>query len=101
MPGFPPITDYWKYSEELNKDLSTLPISETMEKHICFPLPNFSGMNIYGTTILFVNRADMLDEFYVKKNKFYTKSWTEIGISLSLIKHGPFVQRSEDPNYSP
>lgn len=101
MGGFPPITDLIKFATEASKDPTVLPFAETLFKHQGVPLPDYSGMVLLGTTMVFVNRAELLEDFYVKKNMHYTKSWMEIGVTKVLIHNGPFVQRSEDPNYAP
>jgi len=55
------------------------------------PLPDYTGMILLGTTLVFVNKAELLEDFYVKKNMYYTKSLTEIGMNKPIMKHGPFV----------
>jgi len=57
-------------------------------------------MILFGTSLVFVNKAELLEEFYVKKNMHYTKSWMQVQNFRTLMQDGPFVQRSEDPKYS-
>jgi len=46
---------------------------------------------------MFVNKAELLEEFYVKKNMHYSKAWADIDLLTPLFRNGPLVQRSEDP----
>lgn len=101
MPGFPPITDLIKFATEASKDSTVLPFTETMSKYLGNPLPNFTAMVLLGTTLVFVNKAEILEDFYVKKNMYYSKARIEIALNSPMIRHGPFVQKSEDPNYAP
>mmetsp|Transcript_21167 Transcript_21167/g.29261 ORF Transcript_21167/g.29261 Transcript_21167/m.29261 type:complete len:143 (+) Transcript_21167:243-671(+) len=58
-------------------------------------------MILLGTSFVFINKAELLEDFYVRKNMYYSKSWTEIEMNKTFIYNGPFVQRSEDPQYAP
>jgi len=101
MGGFPPITDLIKFGTEASKDSTVLPFTETLIKYLGNPLPNLAGMVLMGTTFVFVNKAELLEDFYVKKNMNYSKAWIEIKTFAPMVRSGPFAQRSEDPNYVP
>lgn len=91
MGGFPPISDLVKFSTEAMKDPTILPFTETLSKHLGTPLPNYAAMCLMGTTIVFVNRAEVLEDFYVKKNMNYSKAWLEINSMSPLVRDGPFA----------
>jgi len=68
MSGFPPITDVAKFAAELEKDKTIIPFTELLEKNLGVPLPGYTGMVMFGEMLIFVNDAEMLEDFYVKKN---------------------------------
>lgn len=97
MPGFPPITDMMKYMDMASKDLTVDPFVDVQYKYISNPLPDYTAMVVMGTSYVFVNKAELLEEFYVKKNMYYSKAWADINLLRPLLRYGPLVQRSEDP----
>lgn len=101
MGGFPPITDLVKFSSEAMADPTVLPFTETLIKYLGNPLPNYAAMVLMGTTMVFVNKAELLEDFYVKKNMTYSKAQLEIDTMSPMVRNGPFAQKSEDPNYVP
>ena len=101
MPGFPPVTDATKFNEMQNADLTVVPTTACMEKHISNPLPPFSAMCLNGRTMIYVNKADLLEDFYVKKNMYFTKSWEEIGEYSPVFRTGILLKRTDDPTFAP
>jgi len=98
MNGFPPITDIMKLIKEQAKDKTVNVFCSVQYKyHNCNPLPDFTAMVLLGTCYMFVNKAELLEEFYVKKNMHYSKAWADIDLLTPLFRNGPLVQRSEDP----
>jgi len=91
MPGFPPVTDLGKFLTEMEKDKGVVPLTEVQYTHISNPLPDFTAIVLFGTTIAFINKAELLEDVYVKKNMYYTKAWAEINNTKPFFDSGPFV----------
>lgn len=91
LPGFPPLTDLVKFASMVAEDPTMLPFTEIMIRYLGNPLPDFTGLVLFGTTFVMVNKAELLEDFYVKKNMYYSKSWTEIQLNKLFIYNGPFV----------
>jgi len=101
MSAFPPLQDEGKFNAMAKENPTLMPYTECMEKYISNPLPPFTATSINGLTTIFINKAEHLEDFYVKKNMYYSKSWLEIATCMPVFRQGPLVQRTEDPGHAP
>jgi len=62
MSEFPPITDIVKFAIESLNNPTIVPFYKTLKEHNGTSLPDFSGLNLLGTTKVIVNKVEILEE---------------------------------------
>jgi len=60
-----------------------------------------TGMNMLGMNAILINDYRLLEEFYGKKNQYYSKHSIERSGGAPLVNESIISMRTEDPTYGP
>ena len=64
-------------------------------------VPEITGLTVPGDIFISVNTTKLLDDIYVKHNKFITRTNLELRMFSILGRRGIIFMPSEDKNYAP